>query len=220
MPNLVLKGHEPAGIDLILLTFDRALEGHVSAGQFVTAHLEQHKPAYFALANTPGKPVQLLVKTVGDTAEALTALPTGSEIEISAPIGKGFPLPADDTRPLTILATGSGISAVRPVIEGELAAGLPRPVRLLYGVFTLAHRSFLDDLARWSTEGVDVQLVLSEPAPDWAGLSGFVQQAAREAGHVHADHTVVLCGYPGMVEDAKSIWTAAGASPEQLLTNF
>jgi NAD(P)H-flavin reductase len=196
MPTLELVGNEPAGIDLRLLTFATPLSSFDKPGQFVTVSMNDLKPAFFAIASVPGEPLQLLLKQQGDVASLVTAAE------------------------LVILATGSGISAVRSVIEAEIAAGLPRPVHVLYGVFTLEHRSFVDRLEAWRGKGVVVHEVLSEPHHGWEGAVGFVQDAAKELGLVDADSTVVLCGFPAMVEAAKALYGDAGAAPEQLLTNY
>jgi NAD(P)H-flavin reductase len=220
MPTLELVGNEPAGIDLRLLTFATPLSSFDKPGQFVTVSMNDLKPAFFAIASVPGEPLQLLVKQQGDVASLVTAAEPGTAIEVSDAMGGGFPLPEGDARKLVILATGSGISAVRSVIEAEIAAGLPRPVHVLYGVFTLEHRSFVDRLEAWRGKGVVVHEVLSEPHHGWEGAVGFVQDAAKELGLVDADSTVVLCGFPAMVEAAKALYGDAGAAPEQLLTNY
>jgi NAD(P)H-flavin reductase len=220
VPNLVLDDRHADGLGLFRLRFAEALPGHVAPGQFATVHLPGLKPAYFALANGPGEPVELLVKHHGPTAEALDEVPLGTAVEVSAPIGRGFGLDPDDRRPLVALVNGSGISAVRPVIEAEVAGGLRRPVELFYGVYTPAHRSFVDRLEAWAAAGVGVRVVVSEDVPGWTGLRGFVQHAAARAAWVRDDVTVLLVGYPAMIEEARAAWAAAGAVPERLRTNF
>lgn len=219
MPDLKITKNEPCGTGMRRITFDRPLDGFDIPGQFCTVHLEGHKPGYFALASCPGFPTELLVKVAGDTAEALAALPIGSAVEFSDPIGKGFHVDPDDMNPLVILAAGSGLSAVRSLIDAELTLGLRRPVHLFYGVFTPDHAAYADKLDDWRAAGVDVRMVVSEDVP-WNGMRGFVQHAAHKAGFVRSDTTVVLCGFPAMVDDAKRMWTEAGAEPEQILTNF
>lgn len=219
MPTLALTDNRPDGLGLHRLTFDRALPGHTRAGQFLTAHVEGHKPAFFAIASEPGAPVVLLVKRHGDAAEALCGLAPGAEVDVSDAMGEGFPLPPSRARPLVILATGSGISAVRPVIAREVAAGLPRPVTLLYGVFTPAHRSFVDDLEAWTSAGVAVHVVCSDD-PAWPGPHGFVQDAASTLGLVSDDVDLVLCGYPAMAEAAKVQFATAGLAPERVYLNY
>lgn len=220
MHDLVLVRNEPAGTGLRRLVFDRGLEGFDRPGQFVTVHLPDLPPGYFALASVPGAPVELLVKVHGEVAEALVAREPGATVRLSDPIGKGFALPPGDTRPLVILATGSGISAVRSVVEAEVDAGLPRPVTLLYGVYTPDHRSYVDRLDAWRSAGVDVVEVVSEEVPGWRGDRGFVQSVAAARGLVRDDVTVVLCGYPAMVEEAKALYAEAGLAPDRVLTNF
>ncbi len=220
MPTLTLTETHPDGHGLFRLTFDQPLEGHAKAGQFLTAHLEGHKPAFFAIASAPGQPIVLLVKKHGDAAEALCAMPAGEAVEVSDPMGEGFGLDPDARRPLVVLATGSGISAVRPVIQGEIAAGLPRPVTLLYGVFTPEHRSFVSDLEAWAARGVTVHTVCSEPPEGWQGPTGFVQDAAATMGLVTGDVDVVLCGYPAMAAAAAAAFKAAGVPDDRVHLNY
>lgn len=221
MPTLTLVANEPVAEQIHLLTFDAALPGFDVPGQFVTAHLGDGK-GFFALASVPGEPTELLVKDAGEVAHALCQLAPGATVEVSDPMGKGFGLgPAGDgTAPLVVLATGTGLSAVRGVVEAEVAAGLPRPVTLLLGVRTEAHLPLRDRLTAWREAGVDVHVVLSQAGPGWKGLRGYVQQAAKDLGVIRPDATVVLCGQSGLLDDARALWTEAGAAEDALHTNF
>lgn len=220
MPTLTLSDNRPDGHKLHRLDFRESLADHAEPGQFVTAHLEGHKPAFFALASAPGQPVTLLVKRDGDVAEELCGLKAGDTVEVSAPMGGGFGLVQPGERPLRILVTGSGISAVRPVIQREVDAGLPRPVSLLYGVFTPDHVSFRDDLEAWKAAGVEVQVACSEPPPGWEGPTGFVQDAASRLGWVTDDVDVVLCGYPAMAQAARTLFEHGGLPADRIHLNY
>lgn len=220
MPTLTLQDNRPDGQGLHRLTFDRPLDGHDHAGQFLTAHVAEHKPAFFAIASAPGQPIVLLVKNQGDAAEVLCGMSPGAEVEVSDPMGNGFGLPEGSQRPLLILATGSGISAVRPVIQLEVAAGLSRPVTLLYGVFTPAHRSFVEDLEAWQAAGVTVHTVCDQAGDDWAGPRGFVQDAAGTLGLISDGVDLVLCGFPAMAEAAKARFIEAGLPEDRVHLNY
>lgn len=221
MPQVTVTRNEPAGAGLRLLTLDGPVPDHARPGQYAVARIGDHKPAFFALACSPGEPAQLLIKRAGDAAEALCALEEGQGFDLSEAMGKGFPLGAVDGRELVILCNGSGISAVRSVVAAEVAAGLPRAVHFYYGVLTPAHRSFLADLEAWGNAGVKVHTVVGEPAATgWHGATGFVQDVAAEHGLCRADVGVVLCGVPPMLEAAKAMWAAAGCPDEQVLVNF
>ncbi len=208
---------EPAGYGLRLLTFDQPLPGHASAGQFTTATLPDGRRAFFALANDPGAPVELLIKLQGEVADALAATPIGAPVALSPAMGRGFGVP-DSPEPLVLLIAGSGLSAVRALIRRELALGLPRPVQLRLGVFTLDHVPFAADVEAWARAGVDVRLVLGTPPPGWAGAAGFVQHVARDEGLIRAGHHLVVCGFGEMVDEVRALAEAAGAGP--VYTNY
>ena len=217
MPEATLVRNEPAGEGLRWLIFDHVPAGYERPGQFVTATLGEHKPNYFALASSPGAPAELLIKDAGPLASELCALQPGARVQMSDAMGKGFGVTLEGE--LVVLCNGSAISACRPVIEAELAAGLPRPVHFYFGVLTPAHRAFLADLERWGNAGITVHTVVGEPeGTGWSGATGFVQDLAQSHGLCRADVELLLCGVPPMVEAAKALWTEAGCT--QVLTNF
>lgn len=217
MPEATLTRNEPGGDGLRVLTFAHSPEGYNTPGQFVTATVGGRKAGFFALASSPSEPVTLLIKNLGELSEALCALEPGAAVEMSDAMGKGFPITGEGE--LVILCNGSAISACRPVVEAEIAAGLPRPVHFFFGVLKPQHRSFLADLERWANAGVKVHTVVGEPdGTGWTGATGFVQQTAADQGLCRADVEVVLCGVPPMVEAAKAQWAEAGC--ERVLTNF
>lgn len=221
MPLATLLWNQPAGEGLRLLTFDIVLPGYTIPGQYLSATVGDLKPAWFAITSSPGEPVQLLVKASGPAAEALAALLPGDDARLSDPTGKGFDLAPTEGRELVILATGSGISAVRPVIRAELASGLPRPVTLLYGVLSTRHRSFLADLEAWGNAGVKVHTVVGgDEVADWDGATGFVQDEAERRGLLRDDVALVLCGLPSMLEQVKEIATIIGIPDDCVVTNL
>ncbi len=221
MPTATLVSNAPAGTDLRLLTFDHVPDGYTVPGQFVTAAVGDGKPAFFAIASSPGQPVQFLIKRSGEMAERCCSMKSGEPIELSDVMGKGFPMAATEGRELTILVNGSGISAARPVIQAELAGGLKRAVNLIYGVMTPGHRAFLADLEAWANAGVSVHTVI-DPAgsPDWTGPTGYVQDWAKAHGLIRADAAVVLVGLPIMLDLAKAMCADAGMPDDCVITNF
>lgn len=220
MPELTLTSSAPAGDLLRHLSFGAALPGHTKPGQYVTVSVPGHEPAFFALANRPGTPVELLVKGAGDAAEVLAALSPGESVQMTDASGPGFGVDPFGTDPVVILANGSGISAVRPVVESLLPELGNRSVTFLYGVLTTAHRSFLADLERWARVGVQVRTVVGGSAEDWTGDLGYVQDVAHELGLFTPNATVVLCGVPPMIDAARALCAAAGVPDAQVRVNF
>lgn len=212
--------NEAAATSLRRIVLDAPIDGYALPGQYVVASVPELKPAFLALANLPGEPAELLVKTDGPTATAIGALAAGDGLEVDGPKGKGFPLDRIAGRPLIVLVNGSGISAARAVIRAELAAGLPRPVHVYYGVLSLDRQAYAAELPAWEAAGVRVTTVLDAPAPGWDGPIGFVQDVALADGVLDADVGAVLVGVPRMLEQARAALRATGVPDEHVLVNF
>ncbi len=208
----------PSGTQLVALELDHVPADYVNPGQFLQVTVGDLKPAYYALASSPGEPILLLVKNDGPMGSALANVQVGDSVRITPPIGKGFPLAQVDGLDLVILCNGSGISAARPVIRSEIARGLPRKVTFYLGVLSEDRIAFAEELAGWRTAGVDVQVILQLPTPGFR--DGFVQGAAAIDGWVRPDVGVVLVGVPQMIEQARALYLSVGANAEHLLVNF
>lgn len=219
MRQVEVARRAPCGREQWTLELDLVPGDHTRPGQFTAVHVRGLKPAFFALASSPGEPALLLVKRYGATAEALAQMPVGEHFGLSDTIGDGFDLEAVAGLPLVILCTGSALAAIRPVVRAEIAAGLPRAVHLLYGVRTLEERCFSRELAAWEDAGVEVTTVVSRD-PGRNGTARWVQHEAARQGLVRADVGVVLAGVPGMIEEATALYLAAGCPRERLLQNF
>ena len=160
---------------------------HTIPGQYVRARLPGQKEAFLAIASAPGaSALELLLQksAPGDPpkpVDALAALATGDSLEISAPGGKGYPVEAERGRDLLLFAGGSGISAIRSLVEWIAAhrADYGRAV-LLFGARTaddLAYRSLFE---RWGGHRIEVVPVLSRAAQGWTGRTGYVPVALAD----------------------------------------
>lgn len=160
---------------------------HTIPGQYVRARIPGQKEAFLAIASAPGTTaLELLLQksAPGDPpkpVDALAALSAGDPLEISAPGGKGYPIEAERGRDILLFAGGSGISAIRSLVEwiADHRADFGR-VALLYGARTpedLAYRSMFE---RWGGHKIEVVPVLSRAAAGWAGRIGYVPTALPE----------------------------------------
>lgn len=209
MRRAIVTTNEPAGTQLRAVSFDLVPDDFTAPGQWAKVTVAD-VTAPFAFASSPGEPLMLLAKDFGAAGNALAAAKPGDELFVGEVRG-GFPMQRVAGLPLVLLAGGSGISALRPVVRAELALGLPRPVHLLYGVLTPAHTSFAEELERWREAGVVVHVAVAEP---------FVQDVAETLGLVRSDVGVLMAGLPAMIDAARAKWSAAGAPADRLLVNF
>lgn len=219
MATYTLARSVAAGTHLRWLTFAEAPPGHSRPGQFVAATMGERQ-GYFAIASDPGEPLELLIKAEGDPASAIAALPEGATLEGSEAMGSGFPMERGGDRPLVCLINGSAMSAARPVIRAELDRGLPRPVHLILGVLSPLHIPFGREMRLWAEAGVDVTIVVDQPADEWTGPVGYVQDVAEGKGLVRDDVAVLLCGVPPMQDAAVEQYAKVGLDPELILMNY
>lgn len=176
------------GPQLRALALDTGTTGfaakHAIPGQYVRARLPGEKEAFLAIASAPGSPeLELLLQksASGDPpkpVDRLAALRLGGSLEITAPAGKGYPIEGERGRDVILFAGGSGISAIRSLVEWIAAhrADFGRAV-LLFGARTpedLAYRSMFE---RWGGHRIEVVPVLSRAAEGWTGRTGYVPAA-------------------------------------------
>jgi len=219
MADFTLSNSTAVGSNIRHLTFLETPESYSTPGQFLAVQLGEHKPAWFVIASDPGQPLELLVKRGGAVSDELCELPIGGIASAAAAMGDGFDLPAS-ARPLVCLINGTGIAAVRPVINAEIAAGLPRSIHLIYGVHSEQDIAFFADLQAWGARGVQVLTTVGSGGGDWNGPRGWVQEHAERLGLVRADVDVLLCGVKDMAIDVRARYANAELPENQLHTNF
>ena len=199
---------------------------YATPGQYVRARVPGQKEAFLALASRPGDPVfELLLQRspAGDppkAVDAIAALKPGDTIEMSAPGGKGFAIDGERGRDILLFAGGSGISAIRSLVEhiGEHRERYGRCV-LLFGareIGDLAYRSLFE---RWSQHRIDVVPVLSRAAGgSWTGRTGYVQQALPELAIDAAKASAFVTG--GKAFDAAVVEALGKLGITRIFRNF
>jgi NAD(P)H-flavin reductase len=207
---------------LVLETRDTDLDaGFTVPGQYVQLTVGEERPAYMAIASAPGAGnFEFLIQSTDGTAGAICATKAGGEVLISAPMGKGFHMETLANNTPLFFVTGTGISAIRSVIESRDWTNTG--ARLYYGTFTPADMAYQDKFDAWSARGVAVTPLICEPeGQQWSGATGFVQDAyANEPVADASKAAIVLCGAKIMCEKATEILVKAGMPPEHALTNY
>jgi CDP-4-dehydro-6-deoxyglucose reductase len=183
----------------------------------------------FSIANAPGETrngrLEFHIRRVPGgafTDRVLGRLAPGDVLEIDGPHG-GCTWPAPSSRgagELVLLATGTGLAGVRPVLVAALEAAAFSRVTLYWG-----HRDADDGYAAvWLDElqahhaGFRWQAVLSN-APRAQGAAPMrVQHAALAAGHAWPQALVYACGNPAMVRESRDALQAAGVVPERFFS--
>jgi sulfhydrogenase subunit gamma (sulfur reductase) len=197
-------------------------QAHLRPGQYTWVRLPGHEEGVFAIASPPGTPGRwdLLVKAGSPLPEALIQLPLGAVMEVTRPGGRGFPLDQVRGRDLLLFATGSGISAIRSVIESiRQSREAHGRVTLYFGVRTPSAFAYARDFQSWEQAHIRVVPTVSQPgASGWQGLTGYVQ--AHLASTPLAPGTVAfLCGQKEMLQTVIEALKARGLAAEDIHQN-
>src|SRR5207245_1539865 len=105
------------------------------------------------------------------------------KLELRGPIGGYFVWKADDTRPLLLIAGGSGVVPVMAMIRHRAAARSTTPVRLLYSSRTIEDVIYRDELDRLATANSTLEIAhtLTRSQPQgWRGYSRRLDRAMIE----------------------------------------
>lgn len=181
--------------------------------------------SYFALATAHGRgrAPELLIRRGANVADSLiAALTPGTELGFDGPLGPGFPLEHAVGKDVMLVAVGSGLSAIRSVVETLLdereAYGR---IALFYGQEAADHFVYGAARASWAHAGVEVVLCAHAADARWEGRRGFVQEAIAHDPRVDLERAAIyLCGMPAMIAAVRETLGTRGCPPERTFLNF
>jgi CDP-4-dehydro-6-deoxyglucose reductase len=195
------------------------------AGQYMEFILRDGSRRSYSMANAPhtqgDKPsLELHVRHMPGgkfTDHVFGGMKEKDILRMEGPFGSFF-LREDSTKPMLLLASGTGLAPIKAIIEEMQFKGINRPAMLYWGCRSLADLY----LHAWAVETARVMPnlvyipVLSEPRPqdEWTGRTGFVHQAVMADLPDLSGHQVYACGAPVMVESAQRDFVALCGLPE------
>jgi phenol hydroxylase P5 protein len=190
------------------------------AGQFVLLNIPgvPAKKAYSIPSSPASKgQINLLidVSPQGDGTLYMQSLKPGDPISFLAPAGQ-FTLSSDPAeQKITLIATGSGISAVRSMALWLLQTQRDqRPINLHWGM------RFIED-AFWEEEfrllekensNFHFDLVLSKPPEGWPLCGGHINDCLTNHYSDFSNTGYYMCGNPKMIEGIVELLTQKGVS--------
>jgi len=172
---------------------------HFAAGQFNMIYVFGVGEVAISISGNPAKPETLVhtVRSVGAVTSALTGLSRGDVVGVRGPFGSGWDVNQAAGADLLIIAGGTGLPPLRPVLYEVLRerSRFGRVV-LLYGARTPADVVYAKDLARWSRSrsGLDVEVTVDVATGAWRGHVGFVTSLIPRAAFDPANTLAMVCG--------------------------
>lgn len=214
MPSRVLDIKTPApDVKIITLGLPANEPIHFRAGQFLDVLLKTGEKRSYSIASPPKaegvRQLELHIRHLPGglfTDHAFSDLKLRDILQIEVPLGN-FYLRQEHTKPIIMVASGTGFAPIKSIILDVIHKQLDRPIHLYWGARKRidlydevgAKQMVKDHL------NLDFIPVLSEPTPDcqWTGRVGNVHEIVMQDHPNMQGFEVYACGAPVMVEKAK-----------------
>ena len=226
MPARVAALTRPApDVAVIRLQLPATVAFKYRAGQYVEFILRDGARRSYSMANAPehlGEPpvIELHLRHMPGgkfTEHVFGAMKERDILRLEGPFGSFF-LREETSKPVVLLASGTGFAPIRAIIEHTRAQGSARPAVLYWGCRSQADLYQHDWAlaAAASMPNLRYIPVLSEAGPGqgWHGRTGFVHQAVMADLPDLSGHEVYACGAPVMVDSAQRDFVAQCSLPE------
>lgn len=202
------------------------------AGQYIELLLRDGSRRSYSMASAPhlAEQLELHIRHMpgGRFTDALfgvtqPAVKPRDVLRFEGPLGT-FYLREDSTRPLILLASGTGFAPIKALLEHAEYKGIDRPMTLYWGgrrPHDLYQRDWCESWASRAA-GRHFVPVISDANPEdgWQGRTGFVHLAVMQDHPDLASHQVYACGAPVMVESARTdFMTRCGLPAEEFFAD-
>ncbi len=113
---------------------------------------------------------------------------------------------------VVLIGGGVGITPLLSIFRHVRDTGLPTQAHLVYSVSDSREILFRDELdaAVRAHDNLHVSITVTQPDPNWHGLTGRIDPVKLHALDVPDDTLYYLCGPKGMVEDMSSLLHGLG----------
>lgn len=197
------------------------------AGQYIEFLLKDGKRRAFSIANAPHDDgfLQLHLRLIGGgefTTHVFGGMKEKDILRFQGPYGSFF-LREESTKPMILLAGGTGFAPIKAVVEHALHSHITRPMEIYWGARNRAGLYLPDLPLSWVAAHSHIRYVpvLSDATPQdaWTGRGDLVHRAVLED---HADlsgYQVYACGAPAMIDAARTDFTAAGLPTEEFFAD-
>lgn len=200
------------------------------AGQYVEFLLRDGARRAYSMANAPhtqaeAPQVELHVRhTPGGkfTDHVFGAMKEKEILRVEGPFGS-FYLREDSTKPMVMLASGTGFAPLKAMIEHMKFKGITRPAVLYWGGRRPADLYMHDWVMARVAEMPNLSYVpvVSDALPEdaWTGRTGFVHNAVLQDLPDLSKYQVYACGAPIVVDSAQAAYNQAGLPADEFFAD-
>ena len=200
------------------------------AGQYVEFMLAGGVRRAYSMANAPHTQaqtpqLQLHVRhTPGGkfTDHVFGAMKEKEILRVEGPFGS-FYLREDSTKPVVLLASGTGFAPIKAIIEHLQFKAITRPAVLYWGGRRPADLYMHDWVLGKVAEMPNLTYVpvVSDALPEdaWTGRTGFVHNAVLQDFADLSSHQVYACGAPIVVDSAQAAYIKVGLPEDEFFAD-
>lgn len=199
------------------------------AGQYLQVVLGEKDKRAFSIASKPSQ-TELLELHIGageadsyarqalDHLREHHAAGTPANIEVGLGISE---LREQSTRPIILLAGGTGFSYVKSMADHLVETGCERPVFFYWGVKEPNALYADDEMKAWAASNPHFNYipVIENPAADWQGHSGYVHLAVLSDFDSLTDYDIYMAGRFDMIGLVRDDFINQGAIREQMFAD-
>ena len=200
------------------------------AGQYVEFLLRDGDRRAYSMANAPhtqldNPGVELHMRHMPGgkfTDHVFSAMKEKEILRVEGPFGS-FYLREDSTKPMVLLASGTGFAPIKAIIEHMQFKGIARPAVLYWGgrrpEDLYMHDWILGKVA--DMPNLRYVPVISDALIEdvWTGRTGFVHNAVLQDTKDLSGHQVYACGAPIVVDSAQAAYIAAGLPADEFFAD-
>jgi CDP-4-dehydro-6-deoxyglucose reductase, E3 len=214
--------------DVIRLILELPKTEHLQflAGQYIDILMKDGKRRSFSLANPPheDQKLELHIRYYegGLFSEyAFKDLKNNALLRIEGPLGQ-FTL-HESSRPIIMIAGGTGFAPVKSLVEHSLEKNDTRPIHIYWGARTQTDLYFDNIAKQWSIDHKHIKYipVLSDTdnLNGWKGKTGFVHAVVLEDHADLSEHDIYACGPPPMINAVVESFPEQGLDKERLFSD-
>jgi anaerobic sulfite reductase subunit B len=193
----------------------------ITPGQFFQVSLPRIGEAPISVSSYGHDFVEFTIRAVGRLTSCLQELQPGQSLFIRGPYGHGFCRDNFKDRDLLIVAGGSGLAPVRPLIHKAIKGNLGnRSLKLIIGFKNSAGILFSEQISEWQ-KICDVCLTIDQPEEGWQGNTGLVTEHIRKLEFADLRNTQAVVVGPGpMMKFSTAELLLMGLQQEQIWVSF
>jgi ferredoxin-NADP reductase len=221
-----LKTKQQFTDDVIELVFETPQPFNFQAGQFVTYKIADKMPPCFraySISTAPvkdGNTVATCLKVIpgGRGSNWLNTLKVGDKVEFMGPSGKLI-FQTTPEKSVIFIATGTGITPMKSLIEDELNKGNKQKMHLLFGlryIKDVFYKEHFEELAK-KYPNFTVEYTLSRPENDsWTGSKGRVTEILEKTTIDPKNTEFYMCGLKDMILEVTNLLKSKGMEEKDI----